>query len=82
MAHHRNRSLIVAAVGGLAGLLGTYVAYMLLGVATGVIAMCSWAPNWWVHVYFALAFSIPVVSVWLALEFRRSYLRRHEGAGA
>jgi hypothetical protein len=82
MAHHQKRSILLATIVGLAGLAGLLAAYMSLGVVTGVIAMCSWAPAWWVLVYFVLAFTLPAVAVWLAIQSRRWYLRRREGAGA
>ena len=82
MAHHQKRSIGMAVMGGLAGLLGSYIAYLLLGFFTGVVAMCSWAPEWWIHAYFALAVIVPVCGIWLAVKARRSYLQRHEGAGA
>jgi hypothetical protein len=82
VAHHQKRSLVVAALSGLASLVGGYVAYLYLGVATGAIAICAWAPRWWVGVYFTLALALPGLCVWLAVKSRRWYLRRHEGAGA
>ena len=82
MAHHQNRAFAVAAVCGLAGFLGAFVAWYLLGFVTGVIAMCAWAPEWWVPIYFALAIAVPVVAVWIAIRARRSYLQRHEGVHA
>jgi xanthosine utilization system XapX-like protein len=83
VAHHQKRSLGVALVGAICGLLGTYVAYLLLGFFTGVVAMCATAPEWWMHLYFPLAFAvIPAGSAWVAIAWRRAYLRRHEKAGA
>jgi ABC-type multidrug transport system permease subunit len=82
MAHHRKRSILLATMVGLGGLAGLLAAYMLLGVVTGVIAMCSWAPRWWVFAYFALAFTLPALAVSLAIRSRRWYLRRREGIGA
>ena len=60
MAHHQKRSWLIALVGAIAGLVGAYLAYILLGFFTGVVAMCSWAPTWWVHVYFALSVLVAV----------------------
>ena len=82
MANHQNRALLVALAGGIAGAIGGGAAYLLLGAATGVVAMCAWAPAWWVHVYFFLAVVVPACAMWLAIAWRRSYLRRHEEAGA
>jgi hypothetical protein len=83
VAHHQNRSLAVALVGAVAGFVGTYAAYLLLGMFTGVIAMCASAPEWWMHAYVPLAFvMIPAGTAWVAIVWRRSYLRRHEAAGA
>ena len=82
MAHHQKRSLLVALAGAGAGLVGTYAAYLLLGMVTGVVAMCSWAPRWWSQAYFALAFVVPAGAAWVAIVWRRAYLHRHESAGA
>jgi uncharacterized membrane protein len=77
MAHHKKRSWLVAVLAGLAGLAVLLLAYLSLGVATRVIAMCGGAPNWWVYVYFGLAFLLPVLAVWLGVKAKRAYLRRH-----
>ena len=82
MAHHQKRSWLIALVGAIAGLVGAYLAYILLGFFTGVVAMCSWAPTWWVHVYFALSVLVPIGAAWVAIRWRRAYLRKHEAAGA
>ena len=82
MAYHRNRSLLVALLGGVVGLGVAWFAYIFFGMATGVIAMCSWAPAWWAKIYFPLAFLIPAFAAWSAVKSRRLYLRHHENAGA
>ena len=83
MTHHQKRSFAMAFVGALAGLVGTYGAYLLLGAFTGVVAMCASAPEWWMHLYCPLAFVvIPAGAAWMAIAWRRSYLKRHEASGA
>jgi len=83
MAHHEKRSVAVALGGAVAGFIGTYAAYLLLGLLTGVVAMCATAPEWWIHLYIPLAFVVvPAGTAWVAILWRRSYLRRHKGAGA
>lgn len=76
MARHQKRSLVVAAICGLAGLIGAFVAWYLLGAITGVVAICPWAPEWWAFIYFGLAITIPIIAIWVAIKSRRSYLRR------
>ena len=83
MAHHQKRSLGVALIGAVAGFVGTYAVYLLLGMFTGVVAMCATAPEWWIRLYIPLAFVVvPAGTAWVAILWRRSYLRRHEAAGA
>ena len=77
MANHQKRSYLLALLAGAAGLLGGLVAYLLLGVATGVVAMCgAWAPSWWSSAYFALAIGLPVLAIWIGATARRAYLWR------
>ena len=77
MANHQNRSYFVALLAGGAGLLGGLVAYLLLGVATGVVAICSgWAPSWWQKAYLLLAIALPALEIWAGAIARRSYLWR------
>jgi hypothetical protein len=77
LAHHQKRSWLVAALAGIIGLAGLFLAYLFLGLATGAIAMCGGGPVWWVYVYFALAFTLPALSAWFGLRVRRTYLQRH-----
>lgn len=77
MANHQKRSYLVALLAGGAGLLGGVMAYLFLGVATGVVAMCSgWAPSWWQKAYFLLALTLPALATWAGAVARRSYLWR------
>jgi len=69
--------MLVALVAGAAGLIGLSIAYLFLGFATRVIAMCGGAPAWWAMVYFVLAFTIPVAAVRLGSIARKRYLWRH-----
>ncbi|HEU4952817.1 MAG TPA: hypothetical protein VFT46_12780 [Holophagaceae bacterium] len=49
-----------------------FVTAAVLGAATGVIAMCSWAPGWWDPVYFVLAFALVfVIGPYLGFRFSR-----------
>jgi hypothetical protein len=70
------RSILVALVCAVAGLCSAYVGYMVLGVATGVVAMCSWGPEWWAKAYFAGFFLLPAAAAWAGIRGRRWYLRR------
>ena len=74
MARYQKRSWLIFALGTIAGLVGLFFAYLFLGMATGVVAMCGWAPRWWYNVYFVLAFAIPAAAVWLGSASRRAYL--------
>ena len=76
MAFYRYRSLLVALVAGVAGMIGMSLAYLFLGFATHVIAMCGGAPAWWATIYFILAFTIPVAGIWLGSTARKRYLWR------
>ena len=76
MAHHQKRSFVVALLGGAVGLAGSYIMFIAFGMVTGVVAMCAWAPEWWVHVYTGLAVLIPFGAAWSAVKARRMYLRR------
>jgi hypothetical protein len=76
VAHHTKRSYLVALLAGMAGAAGGFAAYLFLGMATGVVAMCGWAPEWWAHAYFFLAVVVPAVGVWAGVAARRSYLWR------
>jgi predicted lysophospholipase L1 biosynthesis ABC-type transport system permease subunit len=76
MTAPRNRSIEFALVGGAAGLLASFCAWVFLGMVTGVIMMCAWAPEWWVRTYLALAVSVPAGGTWGAVRARRGYLRR------
>jgi hypothetical protein len=75
MGQYQKRSWLIFALGTIAGLAGLFFAYMLFGMATGVVAMCGWAPRWWYNVYFVLAFALPAIAVWLGSISRRAYLR-------
>jgi hypothetical protein len=75
MGQYQKRSWLIFALGTVAGLVGLFIAYIFLGMATGVVAMCGWAPRWWYNVYFVLAFTIPAAAVWLGSVSRRAYLR-------
>ena len=75
MANYQNRSLLLALVSGVAGMAGLFIAYGFLGAVTGVVAMCSWAPAWWIFSYFGLALGIPIGGVWVGIKSRRTYLR-------
>jgi hypothetical protein len=77
MANHQNRSIIVAIVCGVIGLTGGYVAYMTLGAASGIIAICGSAPLWLVKAFIAGVVVVPVFAVWVAVRGRRRYLKRH-----
>jgi hypothetical protein len=64
MANHQKRSSLIALLAGGAGGLGGVMAYLFLGVVTGVVAMCSsGAPRWWSDAYFALAIGLPVLGI-------------------
>ena len=76
MAFYRFRSMLVAVVAGIAGMIGMSIAYLFLGAATGVIAMCGGAIGLWMPIYFMLAFTIPVAGVWLGSRARKRYLWR------
>lgn len=48
----------------------------LLGVATGVIAMCSTAPEWWAPIYLLLFLLAPPVSaLWVGVRVYRKLNR-------
>lgn len=74
---YKKRSWLVAVIATMLGFIGLGIAYILLGLVTGVIAMCGWAPEWWAVIYFALAFTLPVLAVIIGVRARRAYLRRH-----
>ena len=76
MAYERTRANVVALVVAAGSLVVEHFVYLALGLATGVIAMCSWAPEWWALTYFALWPLIPVCAAGEGLRMRRLYLRR------
>jgi hypothetical protein len=54
-----------------------YVGFMFLGAATGVIAMCANAPDWWAYTFFGLLFVCPVAGAFIAgLGVGKWYLHR------
>ena len=64
------RSVIRSGVGILFGVLLGYLVAGILGICTGVIAMCSWSPSWWDPIYIALStFLIFVVGPWLGWKW-------------
>jgi hypothetical protein len=79
---YQKRAWLIAVLSAALGLAGTYVAYLFLGVATGVISMCASAPDWWVKVYLAGFFLVPAAAPLAAIRGRRWYLRRHTAAPA
>ena len=45
-----------------------YAAYLMLGVVTGVLAICAWAPEWWAFTYLLLGLSLPIFAVWAGIR--------------
>ncbi len=58
------RRVKLAFVSGLIGLLGcvfSYAGMIVLGIVTGVVASCSWAPDWWTASYpFVFVAGVPL----------------------
>ena len=55
----------MALLAGAGSLVAEFYAYLFLGAATGVIAMCAWAPEWWAFTYLALLPLLPVCAAWV-----------------
>jgi len=73
----RSRAIVFGLVAALIVGPALYVGFMCLGAATGVIAMCATAPDWWAYTFFGLLFICPLVGALIAgLGVRRWYLHR------
>jgi hypothetical protein len=77
---NRSRYGIATAVGLLSAVAVGCVLYfgtMLLGAATGVIAMCATAPEWWAFVFLGILFVCPLAGAILTgLKVGKWYLHR------
>lgn len=65
---------------GIAGFVGFYFCYILLGLGTGVIAMCATAPEWWCHTYLYSLYGTPLFAGWIGYYCGRRFLHRYEPA--
>lgn len=74
---HQKRSIVVALASAAGGTVAAYLAFIFIGMVTGVIAMCAFAPEWWARIYPAFAVLIPLTGIYVAIRARRAYLRRH-----
>lgn len=60
---------------GLVGLFASFVAYVILGFVTGVIASCASAPEWWITTYFYGFYAVPVWGGYVGHYFARRFLQ-------
>ena len=68
-------ALAVAVVAGAAAIFVTGWLYLMLGVLTHVVAMCSDAPLWWERTYACLAVLVLIGGAAVGWWTHRSYTR-------
>ena len=71
-------AIVVGLFAGVAGSYALFLALMLLGGATGVVAMCPTGPGWWVSTLLILVIAAPVIGgAGLGVLVGRWYFRRN-----
>ena len=77
-----DKAFFVSAWAGVLAFIPASLVYILIGMFTGVIASCLWAPSWWVYSYLVLFIAVLAFAGRSAVRAKRAYLAQHGGAGA
>jgi hypothetical protein len=73
----RAPAIAFGVVVALAVAIALWFGFIILGSATGVIAMCATAPEWWAALFLVLLFlGPPLAGLFAGLRVGRWYLRR------
>src|SRR6185503_12126852 len=75
--HRRGVAIGLGLLAATAVATAVYVALMLLGAKTGVVAMCPSAPEWWAYTFFGLLLVAPIAgAVLTGVRVGRWYRRK------
>ena len=76
----RNSRVALGVVVFLAVISFASVSYVQLGAMTGVLAICTTAPEWWASTYFLMGLSVPIVAIWAGIHVAKRPQRAEPNA--
>jgi hypothetical protein len=69
------RSLLLGALTAICSTVAAYLVYIFIGTITGVVSMCSSAPEWWCRTFFFMVIIPPAAGIYFGVRVGRRCFR-------
>ena len=66
---------------GIAVTAGAWFVYVVIGLVTGAMSICTEPSAWWAPIYYLLALLLPVIGTWAGFRAGRAFMHRAASMG-